>query len=254
MTQSTLLPLVSAAADVRKWGRRLTRWRDAARRRRVEARIWYRARTLEELAALTARWLKGQMLWHPNGRGGGPDPETRPLIDVLAAANAAGILTENSQPGELAEFHGRPWRQRAFVTSFVADPELAQALAAQAAEAGLGVRAYRPGCRADENGERDAVDVTFWEGQGVMTGMGNRLSPRAVRHTFLGCDRQAVREVAKAWQVTLIDPEWGRDTVLWPFLTQFLNSYGPRHGTCAPACSSHPRMKEWKAGGMLCTG
>ncbi|WP_435862445.1 DUF6919 domain-containing protein [Streptomyces phaeochromogenes] len=68
------------------------------------------------------------MLWHPNGygaHGGGPDPETLPLVEILAAANLAGILTKASQPGELAEFHGRPWRQRAVFAGFVADPQLA---------------------------------------------------------------------------------------------------------------------------------
>jgi hypothetical protein len=89
-----------------------------------------------------------------------------------------------SQPGELAEFHGRPWRQRAVFAAFVADPERARALAAQAAEAGLAVRAYPPGRRVAENGERDAVDVTFWEGRGVMTGLGNRMSPRVICRTF----------------------------------------------------------------------
>ncbi|MFR0367560.1 DUF6919 domain-containing protein [Streptomyces sp. MCC20] len=209
---------------------RLAGWRDAGRRRRAEARAWYQAGTMEELAALTARWLRGQMLWTPNGHAGGPDPETLPLVDVLADLNLAGILTETSQPGEKAAFHGRPWRQRAYVTAFVADPGLARGLAAQAISAGLVVRAYRPGRRVDENGERDAVDVTTWEGHGVMTGMGDRISPRAIRRTFPGCDRQAVREVIRAWQVTLIDPEWGRDTLLWPLLTRFLNSRPP-HST-----------------------
>lgn len=198
--------------------------RDAGRRRRAEVRAWQSARTFEDVAVLTAQWLRGLLLFHPNGHRGGTDPETLPLVDVLAAANRAGILTVQSQPGELAALHGRPWRQRAFVTAFVADPALARALHARAAEAGLVVRAYPPRCRAGEHGARDAVDVTFWEGHGVMTAIGDRMPPRAVGRTFPGCDRQAVREVVGAWQVTLIDPEWGRDTLLWPFLTRFLNS------------------------------
>lgn len=148
------------------------------------------------------------------------------VISAGASAHEDAVprLTETSQPGELAVFHGRPWWQRAYVSVFVARPELVRALAAHAAEAGLAVRACRPGRRAEGNGERDAVDVTTWEGHGVMTGMGDRISPRAVRRTFPGCDRQAVREVTRAWQVTLIDPEWGRNTLLWSLLTQFLNS------------------------------
>ncbi|WP_373311967.1 DUF6919 domain-containing protein [Streptomyces aurantiogriseus] len=102
------------------------------------------------------------------------------------------------QPGDLAELHELPRRQRAFV----ADPALAEALCARAAEAGLVVRAYRPGSRVDESGERDAVNVMTW-GARVNTGMGNWLSPRAVHRMLPGCGRQAVREVAAAWQVTL---------------------------------------------------
>ncbi|MEU0030755.1 hypothetical protein [Streptomyces sp. NPDC006335] len=208
----------------------LRRWRDADRRRRAEIRTWKQARAFEELAVLTARWLRGHLSWHPNGHRGGPDSETVPLVEALAAANEAGFLTDGSQPGELATFHELPWRQRAFVSGFVADPALARALCARAAEAGLVVRAYRPGSRVDENGERNAVDVTTW-GARVNTGMGNWVPPRAVRRILPGCDRRAVREVARAWQVTLIDPVWGRNTVLWPALGEVL---GSRH-TDAPS-------------------
>ena len=212
------------AASIKETRGRLAGWRIAWRRRRAEARTWSQAGTLEELATLTAWWLRGWTLFHPGVHGDGPDPETQPIVDVLAAVNMAGLLTETSQPGELATFQGRAWRQRAALTAFVADSKIARALVAQASVVGLVVRSYPPGRRVDANGKRDAVDVTTWEGHGVMTGMGDRISPRAVRRIFCGCDRQAVREVTRAWQVTLIDPEWGRDTLLWLFLTQFLNS------------------------------
>ncbi|MFI9617093.1 DUF6919 domain-containing protein [Streptomyces sp. NPDC052023] len=175
----------------------LARWRDADRRRRAEIRTWREARAFEELAVLTARWLRGHLSWHPNGYRGGPDPATVPLAEALAAANDAGFLTEGSQPGELATLHELPWRQRAFVSGFVADPALARALCARAAEAGLVVRAYRR--RVDENRDRNAVDVTTW-GARVNTGMGNWVSARAVRRILPWCDRLAVREVARAWQ------------------------------------------------------
>ncbi|MFI6857905.1 DUF6919 domain-containing protein [Streptomyces sp. NPDC050416] len=110
------------------------------------------------------------------------------------------------------------------VSGFVADPALARALCARAAEAGLVLRAYRPGSRLDENGERNAVDVTTW-GSRVNTGMGNWVPARAVRRILPGCDRLAVREVARAWQVTLIDPVWGRNTVLWPVFGEVLGSW-----------------------------
>ncbi|MFH9016114.1 DUF6919 domain-containing protein [Streptomyces sp. NPDC017943] len=79
----------------------------------------------EELAALTARWLRGHLLWHPNWHAA-PDPETVPLGKALAAASEAGFLTEGPQPGELATYHELPWWHRAFVSGFVADPALAR--------------------------------------------------------------------------------------------------------------------------------
>ncbi|MGX1266881.1 DUF6919 domain-containing protein [Streptomyces phaeoluteigriseus] len=156
----TTSPLPSAARPVRRAegsgpasalemvgeGRALlARWREAGRRRRTEVLAWQSARTLEDMAVLTADWLRGLLIYHPNGHHRGPDPETLPLADVLAAANLAGILTDQSQPGELAAFRGRPWRQRAFVTAFVADPALARALCARAAEAGLALLALGRG-------------------------------------------------------------------------------------------------------------
>ncbi|MFI8833583.1 DUF6919 domain-containing protein [Streptomyces afghaniensis] len=46
-----------------------------------------------------------------------------------------------------------------------------------------------------------------------------------MRRILPGCDRLAVRKVARAWQVTLIDPVWGRNTVLWPVLGEVLGSW-----------------------------
>ncbi|GHI98133.1 DUF6919 domain-containing protein [Streptomyces olivaceus] len=39
---------------------------------------------------------------------------------------------------------------------------------------------------------------------------------------YRGCHREAVRAAIDADQVTLVDPVWGRDTLLWPALTEAL--------------------------------
>jgi hypothetical protein len=75
---------------------------------------WARARTLADLGELTARWLEGDAdLEHPDYPDG-PDPETSPLIPVLAAANRVGIVTTDSQPGDAPSpgFDGAIWAQR----------------------------------------------------------------------------------------------------------------------------------------------
>ncbi|MFC9916665.1 DUF6919 domain-containing protein [Streptomyces sp. NPDC127197] len=198
--------------------------------RRTDRRAWGAARSFEDLARLTADWLEGRLTGHPNGHHTGPDPETMPLVPVLAACNRGGILTENSQPGELAEHQGLLWHQRAYVTGF-AGPSLAGVVNELARQNGLLTRVYMPtGRRLLDSG---AVDVTRW-GDRINTGVGDRLPPRAVRQVFPGCHSDTVREVVEAWQVTIVDPEWGRNDLLWPTLRHALaahQSLPQREGT-----------------------
>ncbi|MFG2742286.1 DUF6919 domain-containing protein [Streptomyces chartreusis] len=67
-----------------------------------------------------------------------------------------------------------------------------------------------------------------------MTGLGDRLPLRAVSRRFPSCNRRAAREVATTWQVTLIEPEWGRDTQLWPLVPASLpnRTCGPERDCC----------------------
>ena len=189
--------------------------------RRTDRLAWGAARSFEDLAQLTADWLEGRLAGHPNGHHDGPDPETLALVPVLAACNRGGFLTENSQPGELAGYQGRPWHQRAFVTGF-AGPGLAGVLNELARQNGLQTRVYMPtGRRLLESG---AVDVTRW-GDRINTGVGDRLSPRAVRQIFPGCHSDAVREVVWACQVTIVDPVWGRGDLLWSTVRQALAAH-----------------------------
>jgi hypothetical protein len=40
------------------------------------------------------------------------------------------------------------------------------------------------------------------------------------------CHRDAVRALCSAWQVTVIDPEWGRPDVLWQVLEDAVRPEG----------------------------
>ncbi|WP_043271970.1 hypothetical protein [Streptomyces sp. CT34] len=188
---------------------------------RTDARVWRAARSFEELAALTAEWLEGRLSGHPNGHHDGPDPETIPLVPVLAQANRGGFLTEGSQPGELAHHEGAPWHQRAFVSGF-AGPGLAATVNELACRAGLVTRVYLPAGRPMLEG--GSVDVTRW-GSRINTGIGDFLKPRSVRRTFPGCHADALCGVIGAWQVTVVDPEWGRNDLLWPTLRHALETH-----------------------------
>ncbi|MFG2162738.1 DUF6919 domain-containing protein [Streptomyces olivaceus] len=181
---------------------------------RATSRAWAAARTTADLGALTAQWLEGKLDALPGGsHRGGPDPETAPLVDVLAAVNRAGWVTIQSQPGcDGPAFDGRRWRQRAAVMLLV-DPVGRDRLTAAARTVGLLVAEHR----AERPGLVREIPVTTWDG-GVHTAFGVHFRRRHLRQWFSGCHREALRAVGEAHQVTLADPRWNEDGLLWPLL------------------------------------
>lgn len=71
---------------------------DEARYYRQQRAHWRQARTVSELGERGARWARGELGAHPNGYDV-PDPETVPMLPVLARANDAGFFTYQSQQG-----------------------------------------------------------------------------------------------------------------------------------------------------------
>jgi hypothetical protein len=183
---------------------------------RSDRKLWAQARTLADVGELTAQWLEGRIASVP-GYCGGPDEETSELIPVLAAANRAGFVTYGSQPG----CSGPGWEQRAGVDGF-ADPETFMRLW-QATE-GL------PLLRSAEQASRfwvryrTAMPVTRAGGR-VWTRFGAVLPRRHLTDSWVGygeCHSDGVKAVCGAWQITLIDHEWGReDSPLWAALAEF---------------------------------
>lgn len=186
---------------------------------RGDADRWWQARTLGDLGELTALWLEGKIASQPPYAANyGPDEETTHLVPVLAAANRAGYLTHQSQPGVPPEagYDGETWCQRAAVCGYASE-ELARRIDDACTAAGMIVHVHSPRRR---NG-RDWTPVTTRAGQTV-TGFGRRIPLRGsgIRFLYGGtCHPDAVNAIADAHQVTVIDPEWGRDDWLWPALT-----------------------------------
>ncbi|MFD4320524.1 DUF6919 domain-containing protein [Streptomyces sp. NPDC058548] len=58
----------------------------------------------------------------------------------------------------------------------------------------------------------------------LQAAFGSRLRRRDVRVIYRGCHRDALRAVVDAQQVTLVDPQWSRDSLLWHELTRQLAS------------------------------
>ncbi|MFV8127518.1 DUF6919 domain-containing protein [Streptomyces syringium] len=182
---------------------------------RSDRRRWRAADTLAELGELMALWLEGEIASRPGYQPCyGPGEELAGLVPTLAACSRAGFVVLDGQDGvEGDAWDGAPWNQRAAVQGFIDDEALLHRVLDAARSAGLQSIVHGPGF-TDLAGP---TIVTTWDGQDY-TAFGEKIRPGYLRRIFEGCNRRALRAVVGAWQVTLVDPVWGRDDVLWPAL------------------------------------
>lgn len=185
---------------------------------------WATARTVADLAALTARWLEGDLASQPGWEPGyGPDDETAELVPVLALLNRAGVLTRCSQPGGVSSDGDQSavpeWEQRATVDGY-ASPDLAHRLARAATAAGLMAVIHPIECRWWVRGDRYAgLEMSREDGIGVTWG-GRQPHRREVVGAFGQCHHDAVAALLCSVYLTVMDPVWRRNTVLWPVLLE----------------------------------
>jgi uncharacterized protein DUF6919 len=178
-----------------------------------EAR-WAAARTLADLGELTAKWLEGGLEETPS-HGGPPDPETAPLRNLLAAVNRAGFVTHQSQPGIPLDEDGSA--QRANVSGYAASGTFARLMAA-AAEADLIITAARASI-PESFGPFFAITLDCGE---EFTWDGHAVDRATMEYDYEDtCHPAVIEALSQAWQVTLIDLQWGRDDILWPVLERF---------------------------------
>lgn len=206
---------------------------DERARYRADAQPWFRATSLRSLGQLTADWLEGRNLYLPAYGATCPDPETRPLIPALAAANRAGLVTDCSQPGQEPElgYNGRLWRQLAAVSGFCDErtaASLADAFAPHATEDGLYVYIWAPGRKRRDRRPEYEIPATLHADphnpgdQWLSTVFGPPLTRREIRSIYRGnLPRAAVKTLQGAWQVTLADTEYGRNDLLWPLIEKW---------------------------------
>lgn len=199
---------------------------------RADRRLWTSARTLADLGELTAQWLEGVIAAVP-GYCGGPAEETASLVPVLAAANRAGFVTDSSQPGG----SGPGWQQRAAVQGFADDATLERLREACTGHPEIYAIVNRAPRWFIRSGT--ATPVTRCSGRDV-TRFGARLSCGHLSDAWTGygeCSDDAVQAVCDAWQVTLVDTEWGReDSPLWAALERFAGAAGPAVAGATASC------------------
>jgi len=106
--------------------------------------------------------------------------------------------------------------QRANVSGFASGTTFAQ-LMTVVADADLAITAAR-GLPEDW---KPSVVITLFNGA-ECTWDGGQETTDELEYSYVGiCHDDAVRALCGAWQVTLIDPVWGRNDLLWPLLEKF---------------------------------
>jgi hypothetical protein len=177
--------------------------------------VWRRAESFEALCELGARFVEGALEHFPGWGAPELDAESDALVPQLARANRGGLLTTASQPGRpFAPGHdGRAWGQRAFVCGFVR-PATHARLVEAAAHAGLW-------CLGNGSGGSGATDSAHAESipVGLADGVPYLFAGHEAHEDELelfadavGAD--ALRSLAAARFVWLVDPVWGRRAAL----------------------------------------
>ncbi len=188
---------------------------------RADRKQWAATGTLADVGEVMALWLEGEVKsWPGYAPNHGPEEETTELIPTLAALNRAGLVTIGSQPGESPTlgWDGRLWEQRAAVEGFAGEATT-ERLRAAAEDAGLWVVRHCTRRRwfGRFRGGAGSVPVTA-SGARVHTAFGGELDATEVEFILGGIGDTAMGAVLDGWQVTVIDPAWGRNAVLWPTL------------------------------------
>jgi hypothetical protein len=165
---------------------------------------WSRAESLSDLGELTARWLEGTIVHSPWQGDAPPDVETTPLIPFLAAMNRMGYVTEFSQPAEVKADSA----QRAVVSGYCLEGN-AERLASLSLETELIVITHYPGMPATYE-----IPITRI-GNATSTIVPGYLLPDANLWPWDHYHPLLVAEAAASYFVTICDPRWGRNDLLW---------------------------------------
>lgn len=186
---------------------------------RVDRRLWRSARTLADLGGLMARWLEGGIRTQP-GYYGRTDLDTPELTTLCARLCRAGVVTHQSQAAQSWPDGGRITQARLFIEAFADDSTVAQ-LHAACSGTDLRLIANRtPGRAWFRRGDRDRIPVVTTYDGGVRLSLTSPIPRRYVDLMWEGIHRDAHAAVLDAWQVAIVDPEWGRNELTHDVLTR----------------------------------
>lgn len=197
--------------------------------------VWQEARTVRELAWLAADWLDGTCTYLPAYLAVNPDRETVPLLPCLLRANRAGYFTDSSQPGTdgFEGIDGIVRHQRAFVSGR-AEPDVADRLGRAFGDDARFIYLARAEASSPARYDEDTTPVTVRErGDGselrdVTTVAGTYITRDHVQALYAyELHPAAVEAICDAYQITIIDTEYGAHDRLWETLDRALADDAP---------------------------
>lgn len=175
---------------------------------------WRGAKGLSDICELMAQWIEGKISYQPGYGDDEVAEETIPLTEILANFNRKGFVTLNSQPGEQIEEGSG---QRAEVSGFASE-EVAKRLYKLMLDSGLLVFIYPPFVESGYH-----IPITIWDFH-PCTWSGSSCGGEHLRFIMEATSREAIAELAETWEVIIIDPQWGRNDLLWERVTEALDS------------------------------
>jgi hypothetical protein len=173
---------------------------------RSDRKAWKSARTLGDLGELVVRWLNGEITETPDHLAP-PDDETVPLINALTAINRGGFITVMSQLAESRD--GESWNT--WVDGFATDAVLERLRAAVD-----GTPLILSACRRRVHGH--SQNDHWWR---------RRCQWRMVTGYWADRCPAVADALADCWLVSVMDPEPGRNLLLWGTLTRALTGEPP---------------------------
>ena len=183
---------------------------------RQDEDVWRNATSFLELRELNARFIEGDLKFHPDYSGDGLNSESDPIAKYLAAFSRAGFLTTGSQPG----VSGPDYKQRAWVEGFASE-RVALRLERLDLISSLYVMVATP---RDDAGTRIAVTVDRFR---KFTEAGCVEWKYALQEFEKECSEEALNALKSSYYACVIDLEWGRENYLWETVAQELHSVEP---------------------------
>lgn len=221
----------------------IDRWRKMhGRMSRADERRWAQPQTHEELGAVMADWLLGNIASQPGYMPYyGPDDETQELLPILVALNYHGFVTDGSQPGVAPEigYNDEWWRQRAAVEGWCDEETMARLRAIVESEPDLRFVAHQVKigvwerlCRfVRADGEAVVVtQVNRWETPQEetwtpVTTFGATRTTGDLDDDWAEVNLRMYGALRTGWYVAIVDLRWGENR-LWPLLASYFSGAG----------------------------